>query len=76
MAIMAGMAYCINNFPIRSVPSSAAVPFCDIIITLLIVIQKSLDFLKNRAKVNFFPHSGKTLCIFALQNKSYVDESE
>lgn len=33
MAMMAGMAYCINSFPILSVPSSVAVPFCDVILS-------------------------------------------
>ena len=33
IAIIAGIAYCINNFPIRSVPSSVAVPALAIFFT-------------------------------------------
>jgi len=35
MAIIAGMAYCINNFPTFSVPNAIGDPFCSIRIFLI-----------------------------------------
>lgn len=57
MAMMAGMAYCVNSFPMGFVPSSVAVSFCAIVL-----------FVKNCAKLRFFRQKEKFVYLCGFKN--------